>query len=72
VVQTKATIPEIEQVLKQLPPEKLAVVLDFAAYLAERESQSSHSEAWETMLASEHLLRKDWDTPEEDAAWADL
>jgi hypothetical protein len=25
-----------------------------------------------TMLASEQLLAKDWDTPEEDAAWADL
>lgn len=25
-----------------------------------------------TMLASEAVLRKDWDTPEEDAAWANL
>jgi hypothetical protein len=28
--------------------------------------------AYATMLASEFVLRKDWDTPEEDAAWADL
>ncbi|GAH57382.1 unnamed protein product [marine sediment metagenome] len=25
-----------------------------------------------TMLASENVLRKDWDTPEEDKAWANL
>lgn len=28
--------------------------------------------AYATMLASEAVLRNDWDTPEEDAAWADL
>jgi len=28
--------------------------------------------AYATMLASEFVLRHDWDTPEEDAAWADL
>ena len=28
--------------------------------------------AYATMLASEAVLSKDWDTPEEDAAWADL
>ena len=26
----------------------------------------------ETMLASEDVLRREWDTPEEDEAWADL
>lgn len=25
-----------------------------------------------TMLASEHVLRQDWDSPEEDEAWANL
>ncbi|MEZ4661519.1 MAG: hypothetical protein R2911_28545 [Caldilineaceae bacterium] len=29
-------------------------------------------EAYTTMLASEAVLRKEWDTPEEDAAWASL
>jgi|GEM_PF-1300279 len=28
--------------------------------------------AYATMLASEFVLHKEWDTPEEDAAWADL
>ncbi|MCE7944328.1 MAG: hypothetical protein DYG95_22340 [Chlorobi bacterium CHB1] len=29
-------------------------------------------EAYETMLASEDVLRRDWDSPEEDAAWENL
>ena len=33
---------------------------------------SQYSEAFETMLSSENVLRKDWDTPEEDKAWANL
>jgi len=31
-----------------------------------------YSEAFQTMLASERVLRKDWDHPEEDEAWAHL
>jgi hypothetical protein len=31
-----------------------------------------HSEAYLTMLASESLLSRDWDQPEEDEAWTDL
>ena len=30
------------------------------------------SESMQTMLASEAVLRREWDDPEEDAAWADL
>ncbi len=29
-------------------------------------------ETFQIMLASESLLAREWDTPEEDAAWADL
>ena len=29
-------------------------------------------EVYQTMLASERVLRREWDTPEEDEAWADL
>jgi TorA maturation chaperone TorD len=63
------TISQIEERLRQLPPDKLAVVLDFVSYLSERPRQS---EALQTMLASEAVLRRDWDRPEEDEAWADL
>lgn len=30
------------------------------------------SDAFLMMLASEEVLRRDWETPEEDEAWADL
>ncbi len=29
-------------------------------------------ETWDLMLLAETSLRKEWDTPEEDEAWADL
>lgn len=29
-------------------------------------------EVYQTMLASERVLRREWDTPEENEAWADL
>jgi len=64
-----ATIAEIDERLRRLPPEKLQVVLDFVSDLAERQPIS---EALETMLASEAVLGRDWNRPEEDEAWRDL
>lgn len=46
------------------------MVYDFVSYLAERGQE--RDEARQTMLASAAILRKDWDRPEEDAAWAHL
>jgi hypothetical protein len=63
------TIPQIEEQLRQLPPEKLAVVFDFVSYLAERER---NTELAQLLLASESALRQDWEKPEEDEAWAHL
>jgi hypothetical protein len=63
------TVVQIEEKLRELPPDKLAVVYDFVSYLAEREPSS---EAYQTMLASESVLSRDWDRPEEDAAWSRL
>lgn len=34
--------------------------------------QVTEAEAFQSMLASESALAREWDTPEEDAAWADL
>ena len=69
-------IPQITERLQHLSAEKLAVVYDFVSYLAEREKEqaicASLSEAYRTMLASEQVLRRDWDRPEEDAAWGNL
>jgi len=70
------TIDQIDERLRQLPPEKLSVVFDFVSYLAERDSgqfaEAFATEAFHAMVASEATLAKDWDRPEEDAAWADL
>ena len=62
------SIESIQERLKQLPPNKLEVVYDFISYMADRQPSS----AIETMLATEAVLSRDWDCPEEDEAWADL
>lgn len=70
------TIAEIDERLRYLPPEKLAVVYDFVSYLLDRDAAELLADgttgARATMLASEAVLRRDWDRPEEDAAWAHL
>ena len=70
------TIPQIVECLQQLSHERLLVVYDFVSYLATREEEPADlegtSEAWQTMVASEAVLRRDWDHQEEDRAWADL
>jgi hypothetical protein len=52
------------------------VVYDFVSYLMERDLKQvlreTPSESYQTMLASEAVLQRDWDLPEEDEAWADL
>jgi len=69
-------IPKITERLQKLPADKLIVVYDFVSFLLEREtaqtSPERFSEAFQTMLASEAVLRRDWDRPEEDEAWANL
>ena len=70
------TITDIDERLRQLPPEKLIVVYDFVSYLLERDLADlltdANTDSLATMLASEAVLRRDWDRPEEDAAWAHL
>ncbi len=70
------TIAEITDRLRKLPAEKLLVVYDFVSYLSERESgeilQDAASKTIEFMFASEAVLGRDWNRPEEDAAWASL
>lgn len=70
------TIPKIIERLKKLPPEKLPVVYDFVSFLAERQPDLKQilegSEAYQIMLASQDVLAKDWNIPEEDEAWRDL
>ena len=69
------TAKQIEEQLQKLPPEKLEVVYDFVSFLVQREGEQQLdklSESWQTMIASEAVLRRDWEPPEEDEAWAHL
>lgn len=63
------TLTLIADRLKKLSPDKLSSALDFISYLSEK--QFSY-EAFQTMLASEKVLSRDWDKTEEDLAWKDL
>jgi hypothetical protein len=70
------TIAEITERLRELPTEKLVVVYDFVSYLSERELgdilRDTETQTIEFMFASEAVLDRDWNRPEEDAAWANL
>ena len=56
------------QEIKTLPTACLGEVVNFVAWIKQRKL----SQIPETMLLSEAALLKDWDTPEEDDAWASL
>ena len=66
------TIESIEERLRELPPDKLVVVADFVSYLADLSERRREGTTLDTMLASELVLQRDWQRPEEDEAWADL
>jgi hypothetical protein len=70
------TITEIDERLRYLTPEKLSIVYDFVSYLLERDLTDplteTDTDSRATMLVSEAVLRRDWDRPEEDSAWAHL
>jgi hypothetical protein len=70
------TIADIDERLQLLPPDRLIVVYDFVSYLLQRDLANllldADTDTRATMLASEAVLRRDWDRLEEDAAWAHL
>ncbi len=66
------TVEEIDNKLQTLSEDKLVAVYHFVSYLAENDFDMSDISAKELMFASESQIAKDWDTPEEDKAWADL
>jgi len=57
-------IKEVENLPEPLQRE----VYDFARFLREKNADDSFN----GLLLSVSVLRKDWDTPEEDTAWAHL
>lgn len=58
----------IEKELDVLPEALQREVYDFARFLRLK----SGDEPFNGLLASEAVLARDWNTPEEDAAWANL
>ena len=56
------------QEIETLPASCLGEVIDFVAWIKQRKI----ARIPETMLMSEAVLSKNWDTPEEDEAWANL
>ena len=58
----------IEKELDALPEPLQREVYDFARFLRLK----SDNEAFNGLVASESVLQRDWNTPEEDTAWANL
>ena len=58
----------IEKEIAGLPEPLQREVYDFARSLRNRKE----GESFNGLLLSESALAKDWNTPEEDAAWANL
>jgi hypothetical protein len=63
------TLDRVEEQLRRLPPEKLVLVAEFITTLA---NAADRDDLHDLLLAAESSLLKDWDSPEEDAAWAHL
>ena len=66
------TVEKIDSKLQTLTQDKLVAVYHFVSYLADSDLQMSDVSANDLIFASESLIAKDWDTPEEDEAWAHL
>jgi hypothetical protein len=62
-----STAELIRKEVENLPEALQLEVYDFARFLREKSDTGFNG-----LLVSESALRKDWDMPEEDAAWANL
>lgn len=58
----------INKEVESLPEPLRREVYDFARFLREK----SQDESFNGLMLSESALRRDWDEPEEDTAWANL
>lgn len=66
--QAMSTRELIEKEISAMPETLQREVYDFARFLRSKKAD----ESFNGLLLSESALAKDWDTPEEDAAWASL
>jgi len=58
----------IEREIAELPEPQQLQVYDFVRFLRYKKTEDSFN----GLILSESALAKDWNTPEEDAAWASL
>ncbi len=58
----------IDQEVAELPEPLQREVYDFVRLLRQKSAEDSFN----VLLLSESVLARDWSTPEEDAAWANL
>jgi hypothetical protein len=61
-------LTEIKQLAAQLPPEELTALTSFLVRL----THDSEGEAFNGAALSDSVLGREWNSPEEDAAWANL
>lgn len=62
------SLTEIKQAAAQLPPEELTALTSFLVRLSEKDKP----EGFNGSGLSESVLGREWNSPEEDAAWANL
>jgi hypothetical protein len=65
-----STIELIEREIADLPEPQKREVYDFACFLRVR--TRSQDDRFDGLIASESVLARGWDAPEEDEAWANL
>jgi hypothetical protein len=61
----------LSEEIKKTPENILKELYDFLLFLKSKRQSTSDDEV-KTHLASEKVLSRDWDTPEEDEAWKNL
>lgn len=74
------TREKLQQELQRIPDDLLGELHEYMKYLQFKKQQKSSTvgtppvdtDSMETAYASEAVLGKDWNTPEEDKAWQDL
>jgi len=62
------SLAEIKELATQLPPEDLSALTSFLVRL----TQNSKGDAFNGAVLSESVLSREWNSPEEDAAWENL
>lgn len=67
---TTSTRRKLQTELEHLPDDLLDELYEYVKYLQFKTQQQSTS--MQTAYASEAVLEKDWNRPEEDQAWQDL